>query len=246
MASRSSTFGPRTTVCKQIGNLFLVPIPSRANPPVREIYNAQGKISAYEVQCRHSFTHNHWIPKRFVHLLFNFYVASVSSIRLQRSRKGRKSSGHDWRSITFPLPFIPRKSDPFVTRGAFNLPWQKNLVIKFYVLHMETVWTAWGLGPNGSANWLASWQWREKASQIRGNKGCFPKNCWPEEQSEVFPPSWEQTPAAEGMEEREEVGHLINIVFCFHGGIFAMIAWLYHTLAVGMNGYVYAKMLSVF
>lgn len=148
-SSTSTTFGPRTTVCKQIGNLFLVPIPSRANPSVREIYNAQGKISAYEVQCRHSFTHNHWIPKGFVHLLFNFYVASVSSIRLQRSRKGRKSSGHDWRSITFPLPFILRKSGPFVTRGAFNLPWQKNLVIKFYVLHMETVWTAWGLDQMG-------------------------------------------------------------------------------------------------
>lgn len=168
------------------------------------------------------------------------------SIRLQRSRKGSKGSEHDWRSITFPLPLIPRKSGPFVRRGAFNLPWQKNLVIKFYVLHMETVWTAWGLGQNGSAKWLASWQWREKASQIRGNKGGFPKSFWSEGRSEVLSPSWEQTPAAEGMEEREEVGQLISVVFCFHGDIFAMIARLYHTLAVGMNGYVYAKMLSIF
>lgn len=30
------------------------------------------------------------------------------------------------------------------------------------------------------------------------------------------------------------------------GILFAMITKLYHTLAVGMNGYVYAKMLSIF
>lgn len=40
--------------------------------------------------------------KGFVHLLFNFYGTSVSRIRLQRSRKGRKSSGQDWSSVTHP------------------------------------------------------------------------------------------------------------------------------------------------
>lgn len=53
------------------------------------------------------------------------------------------------------------------------------------------------------------------------------------------------------MEEREEVGHSTDMVFCTEriaskGVIFAMITGLYHTLAVGMNGYVYAKMLSIF
>lgn len=135
-------------------------------------------------------------------------MTSVSRIRLQRSRKGRKSSGQDWRSITLPVPIILRKSDPFVTSGAFNLPWQKYLVIHFYL----TVWAMWGLRQNGSSGWPASWQQREKVSQIRGNKGCFPKNCWCEGRTDIFSLSWEQTPAADRMEEREEVGHLTNSI----------------------------------
>jgi len=52
------------------------------------------------------------------------------------------------------------------------------------------------------------------------------------------------------MEEREEFGHLTNRVFCteqfaFMGVLFAKITRLYHILAVGTNGYVYAKMLSI-
>lgn len=53
------------------------------------------------------------------------------------------------------------------------------------------------------------------------------------------------------MEEREEVGHLTNMVSCTEqvaskGVLFATITRLYHNLAVGMNEYVYAKMLSIF
>lgn len=53
------------------------------------------------------------------------------------------------------------------------------------------------------------------------------------------------------MEKGEKVGHLTDTVFCTEqiastGVLFAMITRLYHTLAVGMNGYVYAKMLSIF
>lgn len=61
----------------------------------------------------------------------------------------------------------------------------------------------------------------------------------------------ECTPAADGMEEREAVGHLTNVVSCTEqvastGVLFATITRLYHNLAVGMNEYVYAKMLSIF
>lgn len=53
------------------------------------------------------------------------------------------------------------------------------------------------------------------------------------------------------MEEREEVGHLTNMVSCTEqvastGVLFARITKLYHNPSVRMNEYVYAKMLSIF
>lgn len=77
------------------------------------------------------------------------------------------------------------------------------------------------------------------------------ENCCCEGQTEIFLLGWKQTPVTDGMEEREKVGDLMNIVFCTvqiasTGLLFAMITRLYHTVAVGMNEYVYAKMLSIF
>lgn len=43
-SSTSTTFGLRMPVCKQIGNLFLLPVPSRTSPSVGKIYNAQDKL----------------------------------------------------------------------------------------------------------------------------------------------------------------------------------------------------------
>lgn len=48
-------------------------------------------------------------------------------------RKGRRRTGQNSRSIMLTVPVILRKSGPFVTSGDFNLPWQKNLVINFYL-----------------------------------------------------------------------------------------------------------------
>lgn len=62
---------------------------------------------------------------------------------------------------------------------------------------------------------------------------------------------WHQTPAADGLEEREEVRHLTNILFCTEqiastGVLSVMITRLCHTLAVEMDVYVSAKMPGIF
>lgn len=161
--------------------------------------------------------------------------------------RGRGGRVVDWTGGLLCCLSQLRKSGPFVTSGAFHLSWLKNMVINFY-LTMEAMW---GLWQNGSSNWPASWQHREKAWQVKGNKGCFPKNCWCEGQTEILSLIWQQTPAADGMELREEVCHLTNILFCTEQiastGVLSVISTrLCHILAVGRDVYVSAKMLGMF
>lgn len=109
----------------------------------------------------------------------------------------------------------------------------------------------WSRGSTNSQDMRASWLWREKVSQTRGNKGCFPGKLlmWQAGLRSL----WGGKAHLQLMGWRKGGGRsLTNIIlFCTEQIasieiLFAMITRLYHTLAVGMNGYVYAKMLSIF